>query len=211
MNRFNLIQWSVAGTLLLMAGPALSAKCGDISPRWLELEDQYYQPTTPSLPTESAIEQKHSDGFEELLDGSFNGGSGTRITCLGTGDRVRAVTMHFHLQELTRQTSANGEHWLSALQEVHTIVAAPDDRISNRRSIQSVRLTLPDVLIWNPSSTGQGFEAVSVNRRKNALNATLLQEQVWSATPSKDGIEIELHDYVNGYYGGSMLWRLERS
>lgn len=208
----------VAALLLLFSGHANSATCGEMSPRLLELGDDYYEPiTAPQAPFNPDRVKPQVSKLEHILGGSFRSGSGFRVTCFGTGDRARPVTSHFDLDEIEPRNLLNGEQLLTAIEDVHSVLADADDRMGRTGSIRSIKLSLPPVEFWTVNASGQGLSTVTAHWRRNASqfndtrNTSMFLERVWTAVPSDNGVTLEVHDYMNGVHGGSMLWRLRSS
>jgi len=211
---------SAIGLLLGTANVQASA-CGELSPRFEALGDDYYSLDIEPVgaitnPANAHLEQNNADRLSSstmhaLLDklrrAKFRSGEGERTTCRGSGANAHEVTWQFNLEDIERVKTLNGEIRIAAWEDRHTVIT-PERTRRTTGSIHSEVMSMPHPDKW---IINEDMTALVVNQRQRRAGefGSFITEIILTARIKGKSIELQQVFYVNGQCSDWVTWQLE--
>ncbi|MEE9321908.1 MAG: hypothetical protein V3U76_15795 [Granulosicoccus sp.] len=207
--------------LLLGTSNVQASTCGELSPRFEALGDDYFnfdiEPVgVKTNPANAHLEQNNENrlsvgAMRSLLDNlgraKFRSGEGERTTCRGSGANTHEVTWQFNLEDIQRVKTLNGEIRIAAWEDRHTLIA-PERTRRTAGSIHSEVMSVPNPEKW---VINEDMTALIVNQRQRKAGAigSYISELKLTARTKGKSIELQQVFYINGQCSDWVTWRLD--
>lgn len=194
-NRIEIFKLVIEGTLIATTAPAMALTCGEKSPLFLELGDDYFN--TDIMPLEDTVipEVSTEQLFNALDTHGLETGHGEHSVCIANDAEAAPVTVPVTVGEIELE-SRLGEVYINAL-EVH-----PEDTDNHHVKI-ALSVQRQHVSVVNDN------QLVEVIRQRRASSTDSQFEEIrLSLSRIETGIAVERLRYVNGELAEWLNWTL---